>query len=53
VVEEVRSGQREIDVARLLDRLAAVERLGDGQLAAPLLEDAGDPEQVLRPLGRA
>ena len=27
VVEEVRGGQREIDVARLLDRLAAVERL--------------------------
>ena len=52
VVEEVRGGERQIDVARLLDRLAAVERLGDRELAASLLKDAGDAEEVLRPLGR-
>src|SRR5919197_1418007 len=45
VVEEVGRGERQVDVARLLDRLAAVERLGHGQLAASLLEDAGDAEQ--------
>ena len=47
VVEEVRRGQRDVDVARLPDRLAVVERLQDGELAGALLQDAGDPEQVL------
>src|SRR4051794_25391858 len=42
VVEEVRRGEREVDVARLLDRLAAVERLEDGELARALLEKARD-----------
>ena len=42
VVEEVRRGEREVDVARLLDRLAAVERLEDGELARALLQDARD-----------
>ena len=51
VVEEVRRGEREVDVPRLLDRLAAVERLEDGELARSLLEDAGDAEEVLRSLG--
>ena len=50
VVEEVRGGEREVDVARLLDRLAAVQRLEHGELARALLEDARDPEQVLRAL---
>ena len=47
VVPEVRRGERHVDVAALLDRLARVHRLEDGELAAALLEDARDPEQVL------
>src|SRR3712207_6917895 len=47
-VEEVRRGQRDVDVAGLADRLAVVQRLQDGELAGALLQDAGDPEQVLR-----
>ena len=50
VVPEVGRRERHVDVARLLDRLAGVHRLEDGELARPLLEDPGDPEQVLRPL---
>ena len=50
VVEEVRGGERQVDVARLLDRLAAVQRLEHRELARALLEDARDPEQVLRAL---
>ncbi len=52
VVEEVRRRERQVDVARLLDRLAAVQRLEHGELARALLQDARDPEQVLRALGR-
>jgi len=33
VVEEVRRGQRDVDIARLLDRLAVVQALQDGELA--------------------
>ena len=51
VVEEVRRRQRQVDVAGLLDRLATVERLGDGELARALLQDPRDPEQVLGALG--
>jgi hypothetical protein len=47
----VRRGERQVDVARLLDRLAAVERLEDGEFARPLLEEARDAEEVLRALG--
>ena len=50
VVEEVRRGQRDVDVARLADRLAVVERLQHGELAGTLLDQPGDPEQVLAPL---
>ena len=50
VVPEVGRGERDVDVAALLDRLARVHRFEDGELAAALLEDPGDPEQVLRPL---
>src|SRR5438128_7491353 len=46
----MRGGEREIDVARLLDRLAAVERFEHGELARTLLQDARDPEEVLRAL---
>ena len=41
VVEEVRRGQRDVDVAGLADRLAVVQRLEDGELAGALLQDAG------------
>ena len=51
VVEEVRRSERQVDVARLADRLAAVQRLEHGELARTLLEQARDPEQVLRALG--
>src|SRR3990170_1274700 len=45
VVEEVRRGERQVDVARLPDRLAAVERLEHTQLPGALPEDAGRPEE--------
>ena len=51
VVEEVGGDQRQVDVAGLADRLAVVDRLEHGQLAGPLLEQPGDAEQVLAPLG--
>ena len=47
VVEEVRGGERDVDVARFPQWLAAVERLHDRELARALLDQAGDPEQVL------
>ena len=50
VVPEVRRRERHVDVAALLDRLAGIHRLEHGELAAPLLHDPGDPEQVLRAL---
>ncbi len=50
VVEEVRGRHRDVEVARLLDRLAAVHRLGDRELPRPVLEKAGDPEEVLAAL---
>src|SRR5438309_1494735 len=52
VVEEVRRRERQVDVARLADGLAAVQRLDDRELARALLEDARDPEEVLRALAR-
>ena len=48
----MRGGQRDVHVARLADRLAAVQRLHDGQLARPLLDEPGDAEQVLAALER-
>ena len=51
VVEEVRGDDRDVDVARLLDRLAVVDRLQDGELAAALLDDPGDAVEVLGALG--
>ena len=47
VVPEVRRGERHVDVATLLDRLAGVHRFEDGELARALLHDPRDPEQVL------
>ena len=43
----MRGGERDVDVARFPQRLAAVHRLDDRQLARALLDQAGDPEQVL------
>ena len=48
----MRRRERHVDVARLADRLAAVERLDDRQLAGALLDQARDPEQVLAALER-
>jgi len=47
VVEEPRGHQGHVDVAALLDRLAVVEGLGDGEFAGAFLHEAGDPEEVL------
>src|SRR6266568_1960743 len=47
----VRGVERQVDVARLLDRLAAVQRLEHRELARALREDARDAEHVLRALG--
>ena len=47
VVPEMRRRERHVHVARLLDGLAAVERLEHRELAAALLQDARDAEQVL------
>ena len=47
VVEEVRGRERDVDVARLADRLAVVERLEHGELAGALLDRARDAEEVL------
>jgi hypothetical protein len=51
VVEEMRSGQRKVDVARFLDRLPAVHRFQHRELARPLLQLSRDAVQVLRALG--
>ena len=43
----MRGGQRDVDVARFLDRFAAVQRLRDGQITRFLLNQSRDPENVL------
>ena len=53
VVEEPGRDERDVDVAALLDRLAVVEALGDGELARALLHEPGDAEQVLAAVGAA
>src|SRR4051812_35273072 len=52
VGEEVRGRQRNIHVTGFANRLAAVERFHDRQLARALLDQAGDPEDVLAALER-
>jgi len=47
----VRGDQGEVGVAGLLDRLAVVQGLQDGEFAAALLDDPRDTEQVLGALG--
>ena len=53
VVEEVRRGEGDVDVAGLADRLAVVQGLQDGELARALLQQPGDAEEVLAAVGRA
>ena len=48
----MRRCERKVDVPRLADRLAAVERLEHRELARSLLQDARDPVDDLGPLGR-
>src|SRR5664279_6292816 len=50
MVEEVRRGQGDVDVARLLDGLAVVQRLQDGELPRALGQDARDTKEVLAAL---
>jgi hypothetical protein len=47
----VRRHQRDVDIARLPDRLAVVDGLQDGELPAALLDDPSDPVEVLRAIG--
>ena len=49
VVEEVGRGQRHVDVARLADRLAAVDRLEHRELAGAVRQQAREAEEVLGP----
>jgi len=49
VVEEVRGGERHVDIATLADGLAAVERFEHREFARAFLDEPGDPEQVLGP----
>ena len=51
VVEEVGGGDGDIEVAGFADGLAAVDGLGDGEFAGPVLEEAGDAEEVFPALG--
>ena len=48
----MRGGERDVDVTRLADGLAAVERLGHSELACALLDQAREPEEILRALRR-
>ncbi len=52
VIEKVRRGKRDVDIARLFDRLAAVHRLEHRQCPRLFLNQPGDAEDVFRPLGR-
>src|SRR5690606_1014181 len=47
VIEEPGCDEGNIHVAALLDGLAVVETLGDGELACPLLHQPGDAEEIL------
>jgi len=48
----MRRSERQVDVTGLPDGLAAVKRLQYGELPRALLQDAGDPVQVLSPFAR-
>ncbi len=47
----MRGREGKVDVPRLADRLAAVQRLEHGELARALLQDPSDPVEVLGALG--
>ena len=47
VVQEMRRGQRDVHVPRLLDGFAGVHGLDHSELAASLLQNSRDPKQVL------
>jgi hypothetical protein len=51
VVEEVGGDERDVDVTGLADGLAVVDRLQHRQFAGALLDQAGDAEEILRPVG--
>ena len=50
VMVEMAGDQRNVDVARLTDRLAVVDRFQNGQKALPLLHMARERINMLRPL---
>ena len=50
VVEKMRCRHRYIEVPRLLDRLATIQRLRDGKLPRTILQQPRDAEEILRPL---
>ena len=50
MVEEVRRSQRDVEIARLFDRLAVVQGLQDGELPSAFLQDARDTEEILASL---
>src|SRR5687768_2335143 len=47
VIEEVRGGHWNVEVARLLDRLPAIHCFGDGELTGAILDETGDPVEIL------
>ena len=51
MVEEVSGGDGNIEVAGFADRLAAIDRLGDGKLTGAVLEETGDAVEVFPTLG--
>src|SRR5262249_15998484 len=51
MVEEVGDGEGDVDIARLFDRLSAVHRLENRELARFLLQESRDSVDVLAALG--
>ena len=50
VIKKVRRRHRHIEVPRLLDRLATIQRLRNGKLPCAILQQPRDAEKILRPL---
>src|SRR5256885_7097447 len=50
VIEKVRSRHWHVEIARFLDRFAAIHRLGYCKLARPILNQPGNPVEVLSSL---
>ena len=51
MIEKMCGSHRHIEIARLLDRLATIQRLGDGEFPGAVLQQPGDPEEIFRSLG--